>query len=380
MEFRRLQTLVVTVLLGFSPLAPAFGATLIIDDQTPGTAYDAILDGYPGFYTQDGVPDAGNNNLAVALKAGAVEIRSVAEFPLTGLAGYTASDIVSAKLRFNIDDVLGYLGAPLSGCAAENLAIWVRTGDGNIPLSDFIVAGPPSAVVNTGPPCSITDTTLGTTGPVFFEADITTALQSLVSANAPFLNAVWATNTDNTGTSLDNLGLNSTGPAGVRGARMPYLVIELAELPPPNLDAKTRRCQQVLAARSRAFESTVRGHLAACVDRVLADIAKGKGLTAAMPFCTQRLDLTVTPPSKIQKARQSASAAIVKACAPPAVLSDLGPPCDTSITDANALASCVLDRAFEAAQEASRDSTALLCRVLTAVGLQLQYNTSCTTR
>lgn len=355
---------------------PGRAGTLVIDDQTPGTVYDAILDGYPGFYTQDGVPDAGNNSLAVAFKAGATEMRSVAEFPLAPLAGWTSADVLSATLRFNIDDVLGYLGAPLSGCAAENFAIWVRSGDGNIPLSDFNVSGPPTGVVNTGPPCSITDTTLGSTGPVVFELDVTNALKSLLDGGASFANVVWATNSNNTGTSLDNLGLNGAGPPGVRGARMPYLVIELAELPPPNLDAKARRCQRLLSAQATAWQGFVQKQLAACSDRVLNDTAAGKPLDKATSFCLARLSLTPADKSKVWNRRATALGALSKACAAPVNLIDLGPPCDGS-NDPAQLADCVLDRSFASAQKAFRQSNALICRTLTAVGLNLQYPEAC---
>ncbi len=366
----------VTVML-LAPQAETRADTLVIDDQTPGTVYDAILDGYPGFFTQDGVPDAGNNNLGVALKAGATELRSIAEFPLSPLAGWTSADVLSAKLRFNVDDVLGFLGAPLSGCAPENIAVWVRAGDGAIPLSDFIVTGPPTAVVNTGPSCSITDTTLGSTGPVIFEVTVTSALKDLLDANAQFANLVWATNSDNTGASMDNLGLNSAGPPGVRGARMPYLVIELAELPPPPLDAKTRRCQRTVTAQVLGFESLVQRQLAACSDRVLNDTAAGKPLTKATDFCAARLSWTPADNSRVWKRRSAAEAAIRKACAPPVVLTDLGPPCNQNIMDETALATCVLDQALQSAQRTFRRSNALICRTLTAVGLNLQYPNAC---
>ncbi|GIW44922.1 MAG: hypothetical protein KatS3mg077_2204 [Candidatus Binatia bacterium] len=377
MDFGKRHVFVFVFLLATYWSRPVSARTVVIDEQTPGTTYDAILDGYPGFFTQDGIPDAGNNNLAIAWKAGAVEMRSVAEFPLAGLAGVTASDVIQAKLRFNVDDVLGFLGAPLSGCAAENIAVWVRAGDGSIPVSDFIVSGPPTAVVNTGPPCSITDTTLGSSGPVVFEVDITGAVQTLVGGNVPFANVVWATNSDNTGTSLDNLGINSAGPPGVRGARMPYVVVELAELPPPSLDAQTRRCQAVLAARSQAFQQLTQRQLSACTNRVLADIAKGRGVAKAMDFCVERLATSGGQPSFVLRARQRHQAAIQRACASPALVSALGPPCDASVTDGASLAQCALDRAFEAAQRATRSHNALLCAVLTAVGLQTQYTVGC---
>jgi len=53
--------------------SPALAATFTLDENTPGTSYDGIVDGFPGIAPLDGHPDTGGNALGVGLKSGVTE-------------------------------------------------------------------------------------------------------------------------------------------------------------------------------------------------------------------------------------------------------------------------------------------------------------------
>jgi hypothetical protein len=212
-----------TILLGLMG-SPATAAVIRLDTTTPGTVYDSVLDGFPGIAPLDGTADAGGNALAVGLKAGVTEERAILEFPLADLAGVDAARITSAVLTFNIDDVLSTFGpgTDFDGTAADRIAIATYAGDGAMSLDDF-GKGTLAAAVDTGD--TITDATLGTTGPVRFDVDITAAVRSLVAAGASHLGLVLSTDDSPTGTSIDDLGVGGSGPAGVDGAALPFVTI-----------------------------------------------------------------------------------------------------------------------------------------------------------
>lgn len=363
-------------ILCLSLMARPIAAATISIGEAEGTQYDSILDGYPGFYTEDGVPDAGGNNLAVALKTGATEMRAVMEFPLALLGTAAPSDVLNAKLYFNVDDVLGYLGAPLSGCAAEMIAAWTYAGDEGIQLGDFLQpSGPPRGSVVIGSPCAITDSTLANTGPILFSIDLTSALQQLIGQGASYLGVVLATNTDNTGTSIDDLGLNSQGPKGARGARMPYLQVTLQEPPPPVWSPEARRCQSVLARKATSYATFVAARMQRCFDRALRDQAKGLGLGAAAQFCAAQLSLT-NQTSAVSKHAAKATAAVQKACTT-VNPNDLGTPCDPTATDFTTIVNCTFSRARDAVQKTLRSNYQPGCSLAQSLNLSTDYPGLC---
>lgn len=201
--------------------ARADGAVIKLDESTPGTSFDGIIDGFPGIAPLDGTADSGGNALAVAFKAGVTEERGIAEFSLAPLAGVSAGQISSAVLTFNVDDVLSTFGpsTDFDGTAAERIFVAVYAGDGAVGLDDF-GKGSRVATVNVG---AITDASLGASGPVKFEVDITAALKGVLGAS--HVGIVFSTDDSPTGTSLDDLGVNGAGPPGVNGATKPFITV-----------------------------------------------------------------------------------------------------------------------------------------------------------
>ncbi len=201
-----------------------------------GAIFDGIVDGFPGIAPQDGTPDIAGNQLGVGLKAGATEERGIAEFPLAALIGsLTADGITSVVLTVNIDDVLSTFGpgTDFDGTASERVQVYVYSGDGTIALDDFSRTSTPAGTITTGGQGAITDQTLAGTGPVAFELDITTEVKALVAANATHLGIVFATDDANSGTSIDDLGANSSGPPGVGGAKLPFITVNGGIEPEP---------------------------------------------------------------------------------------------------------------------------------------------------
>lgn len=216
---------------GFLALAlvpPAGAATIRIDSSTPGTAFDGLVDGFPGIAPLDGNADIGANALGVGLKPSVTEERGVAELPLAPLAGVTATAVTSATLTFNIDDVLSTFGpgTDFDGTAAERIAVVVYPGDGQVTLDDFQRGqAAPAAIVDTSSAGTISDASLATSGPIRFTVDVKAALQGLLAGGATHMGVVFVTDDANTGTSLDDLGLGGAGPPGVGGATLPFLVV-----------------------------------------------------------------------------------------------------------------------------------------------------------
>jgi hypothetical protein len=204
-------------------------ATITLDKNTPGAAFDGLIDGFPGIATLDGTADLGGNSLAVGLKGGVTEERGVAEYPLSGL---TADAVTSATLTFNIDDVLSTFGpgTDFDGTASDPIYVAVYSGNGTVALDDF-PRGNRVATVATGG-ASITDASLAS-GPVSFDVDITAAVKQILGEGATHLGLVLSTDDTPTGTSLDDLGVGAGGPSGVNGAAMPFVVIETSTGPVP---------------------------------------------------------------------------------------------------------------------------------------------------
>src|SRR5262245_56810398 len=99
--------------------AAAVASTITVDEKTPTTVWNGIVEGFPGLAGRiDGNPlSVGRRN--------SLQLRSVMEFPLEVLAGVSPDAIVSAILTFNVDDVLSTLGpgTELSGLATERILV-----------------------------------------------------------------------------------------------------------------------------------------------------------------------------------------------------------------------------------------------------------------
>jgi hypothetical protein len=204
---------------------------IVLDETTPGSVSDAILDGFPGLAGLDGSGDFGGNALGVALQTGVTEERAFVEFPLAELGDIPVAGIESATLTFNIDDVVGTFGpgTGFDGTAANAIRVVAYSGDGVIALNDFPRgAATPLAVVSTTGHGTITDPTLAVSGPLVFHVDVQGALTDSLEAGDPFLGIAFAVQDNKSATSLDNLGDGGAGPAGVGGSRKPYLTVVLA--------------------------------------------------------------------------------------------------------------------------------------------------------
>jgi cysteine-rich repeat protein len=208
--------------------------TVTIDETDTATVMDGIIDGFPGIAAKDGTPDLGGNALSVALKTGVTELRGVVEFPLAALAGVSGDAITAATLTFNVDDVLSTFGpgTDFNGQAASTLFVHAYTGNGTVDLGDYNETREAPAAIATGPG-AITDATLDASGAAYFTVDVRDRLADAVEAGDDFLGIVWRTDDSPTGTSLDDLGEGSAGPAGARASRLPFLTIEVDDDAPP---------------------------------------------------------------------------------------------------------------------------------------------------
>jgi cysteine-rich repeat protein len=231
-----MRHLPLTALLLLATVASAPAATIIIDNDTPGAVWDGIMDGFPNTGKgKDGDPDFLGNPLSVVLKNNVTEVRSVMEFPLATLADVLPDDIVSATIRFNVDDVLSTLGpgAELNSKSADSIRVHFYAGDGDVLLGDFNKTQEPFVSVNTS---GITDATLKQTGARFFEVDARARLLQALGEGTTHLGVLWRTNDSPTGTSLDDgHGGSVSGEKSETsaGSHMPQLIIEVNEQPPP---------------------------------------------------------------------------------------------------------------------------------------------------
>jgi len=331
--------------------------TIIIDSATAGTVYDGVLDGVPPFPPPgegpDGDGDSQNTGLAVALKAGVVEERGIAEFPLSSLAGLSAGQIANATLTFKIDDVIG---------------LFTYSGNGAVTLADFQnVVGAPAGVVDTTPFGVITDATLGSSGALQFQVDVTTRLQALLTASASHMGIVFATDDENSATSLDNLG--------VAGAVMPFLTITTVPLEPPVWDGAQLGCQKAISKNAAKLAKTLRGGLTKCFDGVLSATSKGKPLTDVTAKCVAAL-APASATSKVGKAIDKLEAAIADKCA------DLAPanvasPCASGATTFTQVATCVVNAQLTTTSNAVGSEYGAACALITAVGLDADYPALC---
>jgi hypothetical protein len=187
--------------------------------------FDGLVDGFPGIAPLDGTADVAGNALAVGLKAGVTEEHGVGEFSLAPLGGASSGDVTSATLTFNIDDILSTFGpgTDFDGTAGERIFVRTYSGDGAVSLDDF-GRGDQVATVTPG---NVTDASLGSSGPLQFDVDVTAAVKSLLDGGDSHLGIVFVTDDSPTGTSLDDLGIGSSGPPGVGGAAMPFVTVEI---------------------------------------------------------------------------------------------------------------------------------------------------------
>ena len=348
--------------------------TIIIDSATAGTVYDGVLDGVPPFPPPgegpDGDGDSQNTGLAVALKAGVVEERGIAEFPLSSLAGLSAGQIANATLTFKIDDVIGlfWQGAAFDNTAADTIYVFTYSGNGAVTLADFQnVVGAPAGVVDTTPFGVITDATLGSSGALQFQVDVTTRLQALLTASASHMGIVFATDDENSATSLDNLG--------VAGAVMPFLTITTVPLEPPVWDGAQLGCQKAISKNAAKLAKTLRGGLTKCFDGVLSATSKGKPLTDVTAKCVAAL-APASATSKVGKAIDKLEAAIADKCA------DLAPanvasPCASGATTFTQVATCVVNAQLTTTSNAVGSEYGAACALITAVGLDADYPALC---
>lgn len=236
------------LLLLVLPAAPA-AAQIVVVDETTGAVYEGLIDGYPGLAALDGEPDFGDYPLAAALKAGVIEERAIAEYPLP--APVSGAGIRSATIVFNIDDVLANYGpgTDFSGRAAQRLHLHLYAGNGVAELADFKRVERPSHPVDTTSHGTVTDATLRQSGPLVIRVDVTADAKALIAAGARHLGVVWRTDDSPTATSIDDLGDGGAGPPGVNGARMPYLEIEIAPAASPTPTATPPAAPSATATR-----------------------------------------------------------------------------------------------------------------------------------
>lgn len=365
-------------LLPLALLSSPTSAAVVTLDASSGAVYDAIVDGFPGVYTRNGSPDATGNALSVAVKSGVTEMRAIAEFPLAGLGSITSTDVVSATLELNIDDVIGSFGpgANFDGTAAEDIFLWAWNGNGSIDLTDFNnVAGPPSASVDTRSYGSITDSSLASTGPILMQIDLTAALKSRLDAAATHLGLTLATTDENTATSLDNLGNGGAGPAGVNGSILPRLIVTIAEAEPPVFGTSERACQKELATQTQKLSGLTHKLLNNCFHRLLKATAAGDDTADAAAYCIELLNPSSSE-SSLSRARAKSALKIDNKCGGllPAALNS---PCDDAAVSFDTVAACLASEVTESVSATVRASFADACALLNAAGLADDFPTIC---
>jgi hypothetical protein len=360
---RRFTTFALALGLALTPHAAAHAATFVLDGST-GADYDAVGDGW--FFTSppnqppDGVGDMGGQLLAIAYKTGVLEMRAMAEFPLSPLAGLTAADIQSATVTFTIDDVLSTLGpgAELSTEASSPIAVYAYPADGAVTVADFAPAGLAQLqIVNVG---TITDASLDVSGPLPFDVDATQRVKDALTGGETALGILLGTLDSATGTSLDDAP-QAPRPTG----RLPYITIVTAPQTPPVLDAAGLECQKAIGKASAALIKTELKAFTSCLDLVLKDNGDGSIASGTAPKCAK--SLADDPESKLAKGAAKFSSTVSTACSG-VDPSDLGNPCGGA-EDVAALTACILAAHEDAVVGMVRAQYGSACLLLTAVGL-----------
>jgi hypothetical protein len=345
-------------------LSAAQAATIVLDGSS-GADYDAVGDGW--FFTNppgqppDGVGDTGNNALAVAYQSGVVELRAMAEFPLAPLTGLAASDIQSATLTFQIDDVISTFGpgTAFDGTASDPIAVYGYPADGTVAVADFSPVGLASIeIVNVG---VITDASLSTTGPIDFTVDVTDFVKDSLTNGDVAAGILFGTLDTPTGTSLDGV--------------LPFITVETVPTEPPVLSKEEIKCQAAIGKQAGLFAKKKQGELGKCFNAVLSAVSKGDAPSTVEAKCRKGLDET-DPKSVLAKARASATAAIAKSCVgiTPAAI---GSPCNPSAADIAAVTACVLDDHQQQVEQMVRAEYRDACTILRSVNLDEAFPDVC---
>lgn len=368
------MALTLTLGLALAPATTTLADTIVLDGAT-GADYDAVGDGW--FFAggpaipPDGVGDAGNNALAIALQAGVLELRGMAEFPLAPLTGFTASDVTSATLTVTIDDVLGSFGpgSAFDGTAASPFVVYHYPADGTVTVGDFSPAG--LAQVGVVTPGAVTDASLAVSGALPFVVDVTAALKAALTAGDTAFGALMATLDSPTGTSLDNLS-----PPGVAGGALPFLTIQTIPQTPPVLSSVAQACQTNITKSGSKLVGTLLKSFGTCFAGVLKDVAPDAVVAqSTIDKCVLALD-PADPNSKLGKALAKFAAGIPAKCQG-VVPADLGSPCDPAATTFAQTAACLQASHLAAAQEIIASQYASACTLLNAVGLDADYPVVC---
>jgi hypothetical protein len=360
--------------LGLGLAQTALAATIVLDKST-GANYDAVGDGWffagPGAPPPDGVGDLGGNALAVAFKAGVLELRAMAEFPLAPLAGITAAQVQSATVTFKIDDVISTFGpgAGFDGTASDPIAVFHYPADGVVTVADFAPPGLAQlGVVTVG---VVTDATLATTGPLTFTVDATAKLKDALTAGDAAFGVLFATLDTPTATSLDDLS-----PPGVPGGALPTLTVETVPTTPPVLSSAAQACQTAIANEGRNFVASALKAFAGCFGLVLKDAADSTLDPKTKTKCAGQLD-PASANSKFGKALAKFTDKVVNGKCAGLKPADIGSPCDGSATTIGATAACILNGHRAAVDDIVRDQYASACTLLAAVGLDATFPGVC---
>lgn len=365
----RTRGLVAGLVAGLSlAAADARAATYVLNGGN-GAVYGSVGDGWffagPSQPPPDGVGDSvatPPTTQAIAYQAGVVELRALAEFPLSPLTGLSSFNIVSATLTYWVDDVITSFGpgTTFDGTAADPIAVYAYPGDGTVTTADFNPAGLSSVeIVTTG---LITDASLALSGPVQFDVDVTQEVKDYLTSSETALGILFGTLDTPTGTSMDGSGL------------LPIITIETIEdVPTYGLDE--RKCQKGIGKAGANFAKTKKTELAKCLDAVLKATADGQPLGPVETKCRKGID-EADPGSKLAKARASAAALIERSCAglTPA---DVDSPCDAGAADFAAVSQCILDGHQTHVEEMIGAEYRRACVILNAVNLAAAFPDLC---
>ena len=369
-----LSSVALGVLLGVA--AAAHADTFVLDAGT-GADYDAVGDGW--FFTSppggvpDGVGDTAGNQLAVARQTGVVELRSMAEFPLSPLAGLTAANIASATLTVVVDDVIPTFGpgTTFDGTAGNPLVAFAYPADGSVTVADFAPAG----LVEVGQIATgtITDASLAVSGALPFNVDVTDELKAALTDGDAAFGALVATLDSPPATSRDGLS-----PPGVAGGALPYLTIETVPTAPPVLGTDELACQTTLSKEATKLQAAETKALAGCLDAVLKESAKTGGVIGASTEdkCAKALAPS-DPAAKLTKAVAKFGDKALDKCADvtPAAI---GSPCDGDAATIDDTIDCIGAAAQETAERLIGNTYGSACTLLSSVDLDDDFPTVCT--
>ena len=195
----------------------------------------------------------------------------MAEFALAPLGAVDPADIVSATITYTIDDILSTLGpgTTFDGTAADPIDVYTYPGDGEVATADFTAAG--LALLESVATGVITDATLGVTGPVSFDLDVTQELKDFLTNGETHLGVQFATADSPTGTSIDPMG------------QFPFITVEVADpTTSTTVESTTTSTSSSSTSSSTSTSSTSSTTLAPTVDqprdavRVLLKARNGK--------------------------------------------------------------------------------------------------------